>query len=1080
MNKLLRTALFSGLLVVATGCPTAPGPDPLPAAPKVVKFTATPASVRPGDKVSLAWEVTDATAVSITDVKRGAVSGVDDKLSGTVMVTPDANALYVLAATNARGVKTTALASVTVEGTDTTKVVFAALPATITGDEGATLVWSAPGAHAVTITPAGGQALDLAGQVAAGTVVVKPTASETTYALAVDGAAAKSITVTRAPTITTFTASKKLLLPGASVDLAWKTSNATKVTLAAISRGTLTETTDAAKVADGTYTDTVPTLPNGANLDWVLTVTGPGGSVSQNLSSLVGADPVLKTVTAPVYAKTGSKFTVSWTTANTDVVQVRQGATVLYVTPTAALAASGSLDLPAPATEQTWTVAARAEPSGVEVTKDFTVKPVGPVTITTFNVTPGTVADGGEPVTITWNVPNARNLRVLQDGELTVAAGTGATAETGTQTAYVNRLASSFVLTADNTLDPAVTGDAGVAVASVAEMALADGGLLFENAGPIDIGTPIGTQVFGLPHGDVVTTMASTTFDDIAATGKKVDLATEDSVASVTIPNWETFLYGSRFAGAITVSSNGWASFTSTTSALPTVPTTFPGSTSLSNLYAPLWTDLEFTPGAADSAVYWQVKGNAPDQTLIIQWNKLRVKGAATSVVTMQVRVAQVGTVTFDYKAVTNLPATPTFVAGVQGVGTVGLTATPVEGASVQFFGPKTTPIAWLSTKLPVSGWAKVGNGYARISLTKFIRATDIAISEVMYAPVSGVVDGEWFEVRNGSSVAIDLGGWTIDFGGGNTHTIAGSFVLPPRGVRVLGQSADPARNDGVTVNYAYGGTFQMPDTGGSISLLNGGGVTISATWTATGPGAVGVSGVFDPAPVLTATGPAPQNCAATATYGSATPTLQRGTPGVLSGCLFSLSVIPVSFLDISTTGTLMSFSSTDDGTTAIDISSAPITLRGVTVSGLSACTNGWLVAGATTSTAYTNKTLPSTATPTGTLAPFWDDLSISTGAVYYRRIAAAADPNNPAPHWIVQWKASHLSAGDDLNFQVKLFDSGIIEYHYGTMTSGSTSNYANGNSATIWAENEAGTAAVPFSVNQANVTPNMALRFAP
>jgi hypothetical protein len=609
---------------------------------------------------------------------------------------------------------------------------------------------------------------------------------------------------------------------------------------------------------------------------------------------------------------------------------------------------------------------------------------------------------------------------------------------------------------------------------------MADGGLLFESAGPIDIATPIGTQVFGLPHSDVVTTMASTTFDDISTSGTKVVLANEDSVASVTVPNWETFLYGSRFAGAITVSSNGWASFTSTTSSLPTVPTTFPGSTSISNLYAPLWTDLEFTPGATDSAVYWQVKGNAPDQTLIIQWNKLRVKGAATSVVTMQVRVAQVGTVTFDYKAVTNLPATPTFVAGVQGVGSVGLTATPVEGASVQFFGPKSTPIAWLSTKLPVSGWAKVGTGYARISLTKFIRATDIAISEVMYSPAPTVTAGEWFEVRNSSTVAIDIGGWSIDFGGGSTHTIAGSLVLPPGGVRVLGQTTDTAQNDGVTVNYGYGTGFQMPDTGGSVSLLNGGGVTISATWTATGPGAVGVSGVFDPAPVLTAAGPAPQNCAATATYGAAAPTLQRGTPGALSGCLFSLSRINVSFLDISTTGTQMTFSSTDDGTTAIDISSAPITLRGVSVTGLSACTNGWLVAGATTATAYTNKTLPSTTDPVGTLAPFWDDLSISAGAVYYKRIAAAADPNNPAPHWIVQWKASHLSAGDNLNFQVKLFDSGLVEYHYAAMTSGSTSNYGNGNSATVWAENAAGTAAVPFSVNQASITPNMALRFAP
>jgi hypothetical protein len=90
-------------------------------------------------------------------------------------------------------------------------------------------------------------------------------------------------------------------------------------------------------------------------------------------------------------------------------------------------------------------------------------------------------------------------------------------------------------------------------------------------------------------------------------------------------------------------------------------------------------------------------------------------------------------------------------------------------------------------------------------------------------------------------------------------------------------------------------------------------------------------------------------------------------------------------------------------------------------------------------------------------------------------------DPNNPDPHWVIEWKGyTHWNANDTLDFQAKLFDDGRVEYHYATMTSGNSSNYANGNSATIWLENAAGTGALPFSINQPNITPNMAIRYQP
>ena len=81
----------------------------------------------------------------------------------------------------------------------------------------------------------------------------------------------------------------------------------------------------------------------------------------------------------------------------------------------------------------------------------------------------------------------------------------------------------------------------------------------------------------------------------------------------------------------------------------------------------------------------------------------------------------------------------------------------------------------------------------------------------------------------------------------------------------------------------------------------------------------------------------------------------------------------------------------------------------------------------------------------------------------------------------IFEWyRVEQLNDGDDMTFEVKLFDNGIIEFHYATMVSGSSSNWANGGGATRWIENPAGTQAMPISVNEPTVQPNTAFRFTP
>jgi hypothetical protein len=137
------------------------------------------------------------------------------------------------------------------------------------------------------------------------------------------------------------------------------------------------------------------------------------------------------------------------------------------------------------------------------------------------------------------------------------------------------------------------------------------------------------------------------------------------------------------------------------------------------------------------------------------------------------------------------------------------------------------------------------------------------------------------------------------------------------------------------------------------------------------------------------------------------------------------------------------------------------------------------------------NRTTTTTSTfnlPLGGIAPFWDDLapSLFGGAaanVYFER---------KVDHTILQWhrystRNTPAVVADDLNFQVKLFDSGVIEFHYAGMSSPVPANAdaVKGSSATVWLEKPAPAAltdirVVDVSVAKPNILPNSALRFTP
>ncbi|MEN8006747.1 MAG: choice-of-anchor D domain-containing protein, partial [Candidatus Krumholzibacteriota bacterium] len=88
-------------------------------------------------------------------------------------------------------------------------------------------------------------------------------------------------------------------------------------------------------------------------------------------------------------------------------------------------------------------------------------------------------------------------------------------------------------------------------------------------------------------------------------------------------------------------------------------------------------------------------------------------------------------------------------------------------------------------------------------------------------------------------------------------------------------------------------------------------------------------------------------------------------------------------------------------------------------------CSNGFISL-TTGATDYNNQPLPSPGAPSHLIAPFWDDLIVDAGTVYYY---------NDGSRMIVQWEGvSHYGSGGPYSFQALIYPDGTIEYQYNTM----------------------------------------------
>lgn len=1051
----------------------------IPAVPTIESFTASERNVEKGGSVTLSWKTSNATAIELREVSTGELGVPVNTLEGSHEVNVQVNSLFVLVAKSESGTDARALSVLIDEGASS-QLSLQAVPPSIMGGGRTTLVWTAPGATEVTLT-ANGQPLSTEGQLTTGAVTVSPTV-DTTYVLTADDRTAQA-QVTVQPAILIVDASPRAAEPGGNVTVSWTAAGAERVTVSSPGRGLLHEATGA-DVTSGAYTDTVPTLPNNSLVTYVVAAIKGTETIERTVEVNVGTGIAITRFDAPPVAAANGPYQVRWETRAASVIELRLDGTTVYRSPSRTEAAAGFFALTAGAADFALEIIATNDLGG-EARQLAQVDTVGVPTSITFSATPATIM-AGQPVTITWESAEVRRVRVTTSSGEAVFGVTGQAAESGSATIYVSAT-TTLTLAADNLLGSApLTATADVTVTGVTPLLTrAPVTPLSGQNVQLNALTP-GALLHGFPHAEVLSSNQAD-FRDISGTGSRL-LDVGADVASVTLP-FSTQLWGQRQSGPLTVSRAGWMAFGAAQTVLTSEPSSLPSTSAPAGVIAPYWDDLQLIAG---SGVYAQVVGSAPNEVLIVQWDKMRIGSSGSNTATFQAQIHQRGTIAFHYKTMT-LNSAPSFLIGVQNPErtlAVRSTGAPASNTARYFFSPVAPPVdVRVLRGSRYGGYVQAGEVYTLVNeLSGAISIPlDLTMTEVMSVPSPALgLSGQYFELVNKTTAPLDLSSWRVGASGVSPFVLPDGFTLAPGVVTVIGASSDPALNDdaGVLIDWAGSG-FALPIDGGSFTAGTAdGGVTFSLP---RGDAGAGVALEFDLTAIGTSGGP--PSCAATTPFGSQTPQ-QLGSPGARGYCVpYTLQSIPVHFVDISDGGTATG-ATADNGLATITFgpdggANLPVVF-GVPVPRISASANGYILPIPETTGAHVNKTVPGTERA-GSIAPFWDDLVANTGGnVYWKHFAAGEDALNPASHWVVQWAnythwlSRSATPPDSLNFEVKLFENGTVEFHYGTMSSGTDAGYATGIEATAWLENPAGTAALPIGINQAVIQPNTAYRFVP
>jgi hypothetical protein len=1087
---MIRTWLIS-LAVLLLACPTPAPRTPAPAPATITVFSAQPDRVlTPGERVTLRWEASAALETRLEALGGDALPEVAS--SGSLEVAIKRDTVFLVTARGVGGTDARAL-TVRLEGAEPPPVLFEASPRAVAAGERVSLVWNAPQANAVSLKVVEtGEVVDTRGQVRSGVVSVAVDANRR-FELDVDGRRFFAEVVVT-PRIVGFGLLGDAPLPGQPATLSWRTGGATAVTLRREGVAMPVHRAVGPSAATSTFMDVVPsTLPSNGLVTWVLEAEGSGGErVEQRLTIQLAGGVTIDEFRAPPFVPEGGVGTVAWRTTGASQVSVVIDGAVRFQSSDLPTASVGSFVVPAPARPTDIELVAR-NTRGAVARSVVRVSAVGPVLANFFVSDVAQVATGGTPVTLRWDVSNARAVRILEQGQGVVFSSTGLV-DVGTAVVFPNRANVTYVLEANNTVGQAIAPlTTTVDVVAPAVLTFAREVPVGSQAVVTGSTVPDGGVIGGL--GGVVKNAPGERFIDIRPTGTVFGLASQlTSATLVTIPSFSTVMHGRRVvASSISVSPNGWCVFSPTTVTGPGTPAEplHVGTTGLNALAMAPWGANLDRVSANGGELVWQLDAVADGQRLIVQWDDVE-EGAtgATGRLTFQVQVYSSGRVVFAYDTLVDISA-PGAIGIVNGArsGTLEAPDQPVAGDTYTFFAPAAPPLSVAVDVQPVVGRVSTGGGVVDVEGDPRLSPGLFGITEVHARPSLAAPLGQWFELTSRSTSPIDLDGWTINVGA-NSHTITRSLVLPPLGRLLLAQSA--GASDGLAVDYVYPPSLGLTAGAGTLQLELLGGAYTQVAWTAAQFPTDGASLEFEEnrRELRYATGVTQLGCAGRGTFGSLG---QTGTPRAPNDrCLPYAPPVPIvgGFVSIASTGTQLLRGLDGTSVTNSRVVQAPLTrpvsVWGRSVTELTVSSNGFLTIDPTTATGDTNKSLPSTTAPIGTVAVFWDNLqgNLTPGAgVFLEEQDPDGLPASGDERTIVSWEdwaVVSTTVTTSLSFQVHLLANGDIEYHYGPM-SGSTGTTFQGSSATVWLEDRFGRGALAWSVNSATapgIAANSALRF--
>ena len=604
---------------------------------------------------------------------------------------------------------------------------------------------------------------------------------------------------------------------------------------------------------------------------------------------------------------------------------------------------------------------------------------------------------------------------------------------------------------------------------------------------------------------------------DITTLGTPVTFATGDDSNAPGLPIGFSFPYYGNTFSTVNVCTNGWLSFTSTSTDLSNDP--LPNAAAPENLLAVFWDDL--LPGTSPSRVFRYNDGTR----FILSWVGVP-RFSSGGPYSFQAILYPSGRIVYQYLDMQGTRLNEATV-GIQNADrTDGLIAAHDvsyvhNGLAVQFSVlPEYLTVSPTTGTVPAGGSAALNvrfdtnglfggayDGAIRVAsndpdetvLLVPTHLTAVGTPHVAAAPTAldfgsvyiGLTADRSVTLRNvGSDVltisalSLSAGGWTLVGAPALPVTLGQNGALPlTLRWTPLTPCAPCSGNLLVASNDPDAASFAVPLTGNAVVPPEIG-VTPdrlrSALATTLGPSAIRGTKQL----VIANTGGSDLNWTAEAL--SALPAAivgpmaegpkdDAGVPGVLGnggpdafGYRWLDSDDPMgpafSWVDITGVGTAIPFTGDDQNSGVIALPFS-FSFYGSTFNEIRVCTNGWL-SFTSALTTFTNTALPSggSTAPENLLAPFWDDLTFSaTGDAYY---------HYDGSKFIISWVGvPRLSSGGPYTFQVLLYPSGTIDFQYLDMQG------ARLNEATVGIQNSTKDIGLQVAFNAAYVKNNLRVR---